>query len=609
MRSLATIVTATWLVLGAACQSPKSRTLLPPVPQTGDVAARSRFSELKRQFEQDGHVAPDEFQVVATEFPDDPIAPHALLYAAKSARKAGDVAAAQAALDTLVKDSPDADPAIARRVRLELGLTIFETGGQPGDAFPYLEGAEAATETAGEREQWLYATYVTSGSQGLAVAWPWHFRAWKEIGLRIVPEYCNKVWMCITYDDAATQGLVDVASRDELVAAWSARGAAAWPGVSLVGRKLLVAGSWEIAETRESVRQAVIANDRALGLEVAAAPMPLGLREIGALIPQSGKSVRLGEALERMLGQKGQAADDRLWLHDSNQGAATMATLIGRGVKAVVGPVDADAHAALVPTLEAKGVTSISLSLVAEEFAARPHQFFVVHSATARARALARYAQQRGLRGAVVLAVDSGYGKAVSAAFVAEAKTLGLKTTLFSYDSKATNFGAVVAKVAKGTSCIFIADSAPRIELIAPALAAAGHKAMAVGKKGGFVLLSTADGLGAELLASAGRYLLGAVFAPGFAANAVDAVSAEVVAQYQAATGKLPSALEAYAFDAVTLLQTAGAGVPALATTELVGLTGTIRFGADRRRADDGVLYVVVDDEATGLRALTRLAK
>ena len=139
---------------------------------------------------------------------------------------------------------------------------------------------------------------------------------------------------------------------------------------------MLVAGSWTLAESRESVRQAVIANDRALGLEVAAAPMPLALREIGALIPQSGKSVRLGEALERMLGQKGQAADDRVWLHDSNQGATTVKALIARGVKGVVGPIDADAHAALVPALEAQGVTSLSLSLVAEESTARPHQFF-----------------------------------------------------------------------------------------------------------------------------------------------------------------------------------------------------------------------------------------
>lgn len=598
MRSLAMFVTATWLVLGAAaCQSPKSRTLLPPVPQTGDVAARSRFSELKRQFEQDGHVAPDEFQVVATDFPDDPVAPHALLYAAKSARKAGDVAAAQAALDALAKEYPDAPSALRHRMRFEVGMTLAEAG-QPAEAYAYLEDGDAVIESEAERTSWLSATCAAASTQGLTLAWPWYQKAWAATKtLRYV---------CAPYE---LRELVEAAPLAEVVAVWQQPRPSSWPGISLLGRRLLAAGSWTLADSRESVRQAVISNDRALGLDVAAAPMPLGLREIGALIPQSGKSVRLGEALERMLGQKGEAADDRVWLHDSNQGAATVKVLLDRGVKGVVGPIDADAHAALVPTLEAQGITSLSLSLVAEESAARPHQFFIVHSATARARALARYAHKHGLRGVVILAADTGYGKAVGEAFAAQAKSLGLKTTSLAYDAKATNFGAVVAKVAKGTSCIFIADAAPRIELIAPALAAAGHKAMAVGKKGGFVLLSTADGLGAELLASAGRYLLGAVFAPGFAANAVDAVSAEVVAQYQAATGKLPSALEAYAFDAVTLLQTAGASVPALAATELVGLTGTIRFGADRRRADDGVMYVVVDDEATGLRTLTRLAK
>lgn len=598
MRSLAKLVTATWLLLyAAACQTPKARTLLPPVPQTGDVAARTRFSELKRQFEQDGHVAPDEFQVVATEYPDDPVAPHALLYAAKSARKAGDVAAAQAALDALANEYPDAPSALRHRMRFEVGMTLAEAG-QPAKAYAYLEDGDAVIESEAERTSWLSATCAAASTQGLTLAWPWYQKAWAATKtLRYV---------CAPYE---LRELVEAAPLAEVVEVWQQPRPSSWPGISLLGRRLLAAGSWTLADSRESVRQAVIANDRALGLDVAAAPMPLGLREIGALIPQSGKSVRLGEALERMLGQKGLAADDRVWLHDSNQGAATVAALIDRGVKGVVGPIDAQAHGALVPALEARGVTSISLSLVADEATAQPHQFFIVHAATARARALARYAHQRGLRSAVVLAADNGYGKAVSEAFSTHAKTLGTSTKTLMYDAKATNFGAVVAKIPKGTSCIFIADAAGRIELIAPALAAAGHKAMGAGKKGGFVLLSTAEGLGPELMANAGRYLLGAVFAPGFAASAVDEASAEVVAQYQATTGKLPSALEAYAYDAVTLLQSAGASVPALAATELVGLTGSIRFGRDRRRADDGVLYVVVDDEATGVRMLTRLAK
>lgn len=603
MRRVAYILMAIcMLAFVAGCKSPTSRTLMPPIPDSGDVAAKSRFSELKRQFEQDGHVTPDEFTVVAQEFPEDPVAPFALLYAAKSARKAGDVVAAQAALDTLRKEYPSADPAIARRLRLELGLTMA-TAGSLGAAFAYLEDSEPAVESDAERALWLYLTYRAASEQGLVVAWPWHARASREL----VGSHDGALGGEAAYNPDDTKHLVDAASLEDLVKAWKSRQGGAWPGISLVGRKLLATTPWPLKEDGAAVRKIVLENDRALGVDVAAMGLPLGLREIGALIPQSGKSVRLGEALERMLSIKGQAPD-RVWLGDSTLGSKVVASLAGKGIKGVVGPVDAEAHAALVPGLEAQNITSLSLSLVPEESAARPHQFFIVHSATARAKALARYAKKNGVATVTVLAADSGYGKAVSAAFAAEAKALGMKTTSYSYDAKATNFGAVVGKVAKGTAGIFIADAAPRIELIAPALAAAGHKALAAGKKGGFVLMSTAEGMGPELMASAGRYLLGAVFAPGFTAAAEDEAALELLTKYREATGKSPSAIEAYAFDAVTLLQTVGANVDALALSQQVGLTGTIRFGTDRRRADDGVFYTVVDNAETGLRSLVRLA-
>ena len=45
----------------------------------------------------------------------------------------------------------------------------------------------------------------------------------------------------------------------------------------------------------------------------------------------------------------------------------------------------------------------------------------------------------------------------------------------------------------------------------------------------------------------------------------------------------------------------------ALATGELAGLTGAIRFDVDHRRADPGVIYTVVDE--TGGAFAIRIAK
>ena len=81
--------------------------------------------------------------------------------------------------------------------------------------------------------------------------------------------------------------------------------------------------------------------------------------------------------------------------------------------------------------------------------------------------------------------------------------------------------------------------------------------------------------------------------------------------RFVAAYGRAPGAVEAYAYDAVQLATAASAGgraglAAALAHAELAGLTGTIRFGAEHRRGDPGVIYTV-DDEA-GVLAI-RVAK
>jgi ABC-type branched-subunit amino acid transport system substrate-binding protein len=170
---------------------------------------------------------------------------------------------------------------------------------------------------------------------------------------------------------------------------------------------------------------------------------------------------------------------------------------------------------------------------------------------------------------------------------------------------------------------VFVADGADRLELIAPALAAADlwsapwgapkPPAPAPGKPRlrNVLLLSTASELSPKLVQAAGRYVQGALLAPGFYADAADARVRAFVDGYRAAYGADPHAAEAYAFDGVSALRAvtaAGArtradALKAIATGTFEGLTGTMRFSPDHARADAPRVYAVEGDTIKPWRA------
>jgi len=244
--------------------------------------------------------------------------------------------------------------------------------------------------------------------------------------------------------------------------------------------------------------------------------------------------------------------------------------------------------------------------------------FYLVHNASARARALAQTALRVGARDFAIIGPDTAAGKALRSAFKSDVVGGGGRVVAdVSYSPGATSFTAAVATIKKaGPQVLFVADGADRLELIAPALAAADLWAAPWGaprpagapgrpRPRNILLLSTAADLSPRLLQSAGRYVQGALLAPGFYAGAADPHARGFVDGYHAAYGQDPHATEAYAYDAVNAIRaaiTAGARTRAdltnaLATGTFDGLTGALRFGADRGRADATRLYVVDGDD------------
>ncbi|MCL4228137.1 MAG: penicillin-binding protein activator [Myxococcales bacterium] len=600
------------LALVAGC--PKKRhTLVPSVPTHGDAAARERFLEARARFVRDGNgTQAEEFRAIAAEYPGDPIEPFALLFAGMAAQQHGDPTAAAASLERLLALEA-LEPGLRRRGELFLGLARGMLGDHPR-ALALLAGAEGAIEHDGERGAWLAAmTHAHAASATPLAALPWIDRFWP---------------LATPAERAFLRGRLE-----QLVAGASAEdAAAAWRTLEGGGPAVAVLG-WRVAADRDATGDADgarAARDRArparaaLGLpggeRAVAAPARPGV--LGAIVPQSAKQVRLGDQLVQglMVGARslGELAPT-IHIEDGEGAAAAeaVAALGKRQVVAILGPTDGASVDAAARRAAELGLPLVSFNPRADERpAGGAHVFHVMHSAEARARALARRAARLGVKRFAVLRPDTGYGAAVSKAFVAEVAAQGGELVVeVGYPADTRSFSSLVKKLGGSWQAVFVADAADRLELVAPALAAGGMIARPFGTKkavGGrpIVLLSTAEGAGEGFLREAARYAEGGLFAPGWFPGALDEAGLEFERLYFEATGKTPTAVDAYAYDAVRLV--AGLGTPdrgelarKLAAVEHPGVTGVVRFDGAHRRADDGVVYTVkIEDGQPSVRPL-----
>ena len=339
---------------------------------------------------------------------------------------------------------------------------------------------------------------------------------------------------------------------------------------------------------------------------------PIG--RLGAVVPLGGKSNRIAEAAVAGLGLaagigdgKAVAAIEVRAAGDGDAVALAVEDLARASVIAIIGPTDKDAVDAAGPRAEALGVPLLSLSGRAEKHAMRRTVFHMVHSGEARARALVQRAIAKGINRFAVLAPESGYGKTLTSAFVDEVgRGGGTIVSSVTYKADTKSFASVVSKLPGGWDAIFVPEDAATLALIAPALDAAGWKPRPLGTRKlragrAVLLLSTAENLTAAFLTDAGRHAEGAFLAPGFYPDDQDPASKVFIERFLAAFGRAPGFIEAYAFDAVQVAAAAGGGGRAglavsLPRVQLVGLTGTIRFDAEHRRADPGVVYTVVEE-------------
>ncbi len=618
------VLFAITLVLGAlgplGCHG-KRQVLGPTVPDTSDPMAKQRFNEAKAKFLEDSTVSADEFKRIVEDFPHDPIVPLAQVYAGYAQLKAHAFADADAQLSKAMAGA--LDPATRAKAQLFLGITKNYEG-DATSARRLLVEDEGAVENDDERGEYLAAlAYATAAGERPLTALAIFDRLWKLA--------------------TPTEKTVMVARIEELCAA------APQDQLSMVYDRIERSGpSWALAGSQLAVR-AARAGDTATAArlrgEVAEVRATLGLARtitaatvgadgnapsgghaglVGAVVPL-GTQNRIAEAAVAGLGLAagaptgtGIAAIEVRPAGDKTQGEQAVDALAAKNVIAIVGPIEGSIVDAASSRAEGLAVPLISLATAPDQRIGGRFVFHIRHSAESRARTLAQRALASGIHDFAVFAPDNGYGKAVGAAFVdAVIKGGGAVTKTVTYPKDAKSFAKTAKELGtSGWQAVFIPDTADKLALSAPAIAAAGNipKAMPFPKKvlGGrpILLLSTAEDLTTDFLTSAGRHAEGALFAPGFYPDDADPATKPFLDKFVAAYGHVPGAGEAYAYDAAQLVVAGGASDRAglatiLATAQLAGVTGTVRFDAAHHRSDPTILYTVVE-ETGGTYAIRR---
>ncbi len=386
------------------------------------------------------------------------------------------------------------------------------------------------------------------------------------------------------------------------------------------------------------LHQDTLAVRRQVGLE---SPLPSAVpadpSRLGLVVPLSGPQARLGEVILRgaalAVSAEAHAVEQsgfQVFLRDS-AAPAERSTMGGGTAAGIVALAREEKVIGAVSTPDARGAEFAAregLPLLLLDERSGPGQstaFSLIHSAEARAVALARQALALGARRFVILHPDSAAGKRLTAAFRQAVEAGGGTITgAVGYAPSATTFVNEVTELRRAPfEAVFVPDDASRLALIAPALAvsdiwprsprlaygsARSAASSGPGRREAF-LLTTALGVSDKLLRGAGRYVQGAMLCPGFY-PAEDARTASFVARFRGSYAAAPTATDAYGYDGLAVLRNAverGAKTRAdvlriLGTQGFQGLTGDIRFGGDRTRADPPLVYFIDGDVVRILR-------
>jgi ABC-type branched-subunit amino acid transport system substrate-binding protein len=333
-------------------------------------------------------------------------------------------------------------------------------------------------------------------------------------------------------------------------------------------------------------------------------PLPArGTMRVAVLAPFAGPSRAVGERVRRgvMLAGRRSGADApplELTLRDTGgrpEQAVRALEEVARDerVVAVVGPVLAAESLAVASRARDLGLPMVALSPADRLTALGANVFRCFLTPERQARALAAYAMERlRLRRFAILHPRTPYGESMRAAFAEEAMRRGGSVVATVTYPRGQKRFAAEARALRGVrmDALFFPDGYRTVALAVGYLATGG---IPIGEGAGrseVRLLGTNEWHSPELLRLAGRWVQHAVLTVGYSPLRAAPEGREFARAHGAAYGEAPGYVEAFAHDALRLVQAAvsrsdlGSGGlgRALGAGAVEGATGFLRFDAAR---------------------------
>lgn len=610
-RRRALVLYAFVAALSAACAK-RVTPSAPPDVRSDDPAVQAKFQDARRDFER-GRL--DEaalgFDALLEEHPRDAVAAAAALYRARIALRRGEPERARRLLQPQVAQGS----AVRQQALFYLGLAEARTGHEP-DAVehlrPLIDRVDAAALPG------LLAALARSearnGDTTAAIAHAQRLHALTERGSERAFARQLLQRQLPQLDDDALRAALSSAVDDSLLAAMAS--------YQLHARAKRSGRGAEAARLAAEHRSSWRTHRLTATTDVIARPAA-GRLELGVLVPRRGPfrdagrlfvagavtgSGAIGGATVTIA--RATAKPATLLVRNSSDhsaAAAARALLAHHGVVAFIGPLAPRAATAVAPLAEQHSIATLTLAARGSDRS--PNLLSLLPDNERRAERLARQARQRGAR-AAILAPRGGFGRTMSDAFSRAFQQSGGKVVARRlYPPTMHSFAPLAKSLAEGPTfdVLFVPDSAARLALIAPAIANAGLSPVAPGAKPlkgrPIALLATADGIDDGIVRRAGRYLSGALVAPGYYPDPTVKRGNALLRAFEKQHGHKPRLIEALAVDAVAAVRyhvERGARTPrellaALRRDPFDGLTGQLRFDRTGARADPPLLYRIGD--------------
>jgi branched-chain amino acid transport system substrate-binding protein len=549
------------------CPKPPDGLSTMPVLATDDPQAESDM-RAAHEAEEAGRLdeAGERYERFLAEHPNDPLTPVAELGLGRLALHRGDAERARARFEALVDH---ADASVADRARFHLGLALHH-GGHHGQALTILEpflGEVVDPEDTSLLLQTMAAAAMGAGDLARAV------EAYDRLAEATVPETDRQA----AHERLGTL-ITESATPDDIRRLFEQlpRDGVAWPLVAARSAHQAHAAG-DTARVRE-VLAALRSRDVPLGEELERIAMRLERRDeadprvIGAILPLSGRAREVGQlALRGLLlaaGEGGHPGDApevvfRDDAGDPQQAAQAVDDLVtSRQPIAIIGPIGSEAATAAARRAQELGIPMLTLAPAPSVTDAGPFVFRLFFTPEDEARALVEAARRRGARRFAIVHPDTSFGRTFRDAFERQVRSQGGDlVTAATYPRGTTSFAKPLRDLTRSRiDALLIADGAPAVQLIAPALAAAGLWSRPAGQAApdrgrAITVLVPSVGFNAELVRASGSYLQGALFSRPFDVDARG--STQFAARFQARFGTDPDVFAAYAYDALQLVRSA----------------------------------------------------